>query len=156
MIRLLGYLLRGLFGLGALGWAAWWAWPSLETARQRFDPSGTANADLPTVAQALRHHCIDAVIATNTTSSRAGVEGLPHANETGGLSGAPLRDRATVVVRSLAKLLAGELPIIASGGILCGADAAARIAAGASLVQLYTGFIYRGPTLISEAVRALR
>lgn len=115
-----------------------------------------ADADLPTVAQALQRHCIDAVIATNTTSSRVGVEGLPHANETGGLSGAPLRDRATAVVRNLAELLAGELPIIASGGILCGADAAARIAAGASLVQLYTGFIYRGPTLISEAVRALR
>ena len=115
-----------------------------------------ADADLPTVAQALRRYGIDAVIATNTTFSRAGVEGLRHADETGGLSGAPLRDRATAVVRNLAELLAGELPIIASGGIMCGADAAARIAAGASLVQLYTGFIYRGPALIQEVVRALR
>lgn len=115
-----------------------------------------ADPDLPTVAEALRRHRIDAVIATNTTFSRAGVEGLPHAEEAGGLSGAPLRDRATAVVRQLAELLAGELPIIASGGIMRGADAAARIAAGASLVQLYTGFIYRGPALIQEAIRTLR
>ncbi len=115
-----------------------------------------ADVDLPTVAQALRRYGLDAVIATNTTFSRTGVEGLRHADEAGGLSGAPLRDRATTVVRNLAELLAGELPIIASGGIMCGADAAARIAAGASLVQLYTGFIYRGPALIPEVVRALR
>ena len=108
------------------------------------------------MAQAMRRYGVDAGIATNTTFSRAGVEGLRHADETGGLSGAPLRDRATAVVRNLAELLAGELPIIASGGIMCGADAAARIAAGASLVQLYTGFIYRGPALIQEMVRALR
>ncbi len=115
-----------------------------------------ADPDLPMMAQALRRHRIDAVIATNTTFSRAGVEGLPHAGETGGLSGAPLRDRATAVVRQLAELLAGELPIIASGGIMRGSDAASRIAAGASLVQLYTGFIYRGPKLIQEAIRAVR
>jgi dihydroorotate dehydrogenase len=115
-----------------------------------------ADPDLPTVAEALRRHRIDAVIATNTTFSRAGVEGLPHAEEAGGLSGAPLRDRATAVVRQLAELLAGELPIIASGGIMRGTDAANRIVAGASLVQLYTGFIYRGPELIQEAIRVLR
>ncbi len=115
-----------------------------------------ADPDLPTVAEALQRHRIDAVIATNTTFSRAGVENLPHAGEAGGLSGAPLRDRATAVVRQLAELLAGELPIIASGGIMRGADAANRIAAGASLVQLYTGFIYRGPELIQEAIRAVR
>ncbi len=115
-----------------------------------------ADADLPTIAQALRQHGMDAVIATNTTVARSGVEGLPDANEAGGLSGAPLRERATAVVEQLAKLLAGELPIIASGGIMSGAAAAARIKAGASLVQLYTGFIYRGPELIGEAVRALR
>jgi dihydroorotate dehydrogenase len=115
-----------------------------------------ADADLPTVGDALRRYFIDAVIATNTTFSRTGVEGLPHADETGGLSGAPLRDRSTAVVRQLAGILAGELPIIAAGGILSGADAAAKIAAGASLVQIYTGFIYRGPELIREAVMALR
>ena len=115
-----------------------------------------ADADLPMVGQALRQHGMDAVIATNTTFSRAGVEGMPHAGETGGLSGAPLRERSTAVVRRLADILAGEIPIIAVGGILSGADAAAKIEAGASLVQLYTGFIYRGPDLIREAVLALR
>lgn len=115
-----------------------------------------ADADLPTVGQALVRHELDAVIATNTTFSRAGVEVLPHAGETGGLSGAPLMARSTAVVGQLREILGGKLPIIAVGGILTGADAAAKIAAGASLVQLYTGFIYRGPELIREAVEALR
>lgn len=115
-----------------------------------------ADADLPTVGQALIRHELDAVIATNTTFSRAGVEKLPHAQETGGLSGAPLMARSTAVVRQLGEILAGKLPIIAVGGILSGADAVAKVAAGASLVQLYTGFIYRGPELIHEAVKALR
>jgi dihydroorotate dehydrogenase len=115
-----------------------------------------ADANLPTVGQALRRHGMDAVIATNTTFSRVGVESLPHADETGGLSGAPLMVRSTEVVRRLADILEGQLPIIAVGGILSGADAAAKIAAGASLVQIYTGFIYRGPELIREAVQALK
>ena len=115
-----------------------------------------ADADLPTVGQALIRHQLDAVIATNTTFSRAGVEKLPHAQEAGGLSGAPLMARSTAVVRQLGEILAGKLPIIAVGGILSGADAAAKVAAGASLVQLYTGFVYRGPELIREAVKALR
>lgn len=115
-----------------------------------------ADEDLASVAQALARHEIDAVIATNTTFSRAGVEGLTHAAETGGLSGAPLRERSTAAVRQLARLLDGKLPIIAVGGIASGADAAAKIAAGASLVQVYTGFIYRGPALVREVVAALR
>ena len=115
-----------------------------------------ADEDLAAVGQALLRHEIDAVIAANTTFSRAGVEKLPHADETGGLSGAPLRDRSTAVVRQLANILDGNMPIIAIGGILSGADADAKIAAGASLVQLYTGFIYRGPELVCEAVAALR
>ena len=115
-----------------------------------------ADADLSTVGQALLRHELDAVIATNTTLSRAGVEGLRHAEEAGGLSGAPLRTRSTAVVRQLREILEDKLPIIAVGGILSGADAAAQIAAGASLVQIYTGFIYRGPELIREAVKALR
>ncbi len=115
-----------------------------------------ADTDLETVAQALRRYRLDAVIATNTTFSRAGVEGLPHVGEAGGLSGAPLRERALAVTRRLADLLASELPIIAAGGIMNGADAVARIAAGASLVQLYTGLIYRGPELVREVVTALR
>jgi dihydroorotate dehydrogenase len=115
-----------------------------------------ADADLRTVGQALLRQGMDAVIATNTTFSRAGVESLPHAGETGGLSGAPLMARSTEVVRQLAEILEGRLPIIAVGGILSGADAAAKMAAGASLVQIYTGFIYRGPELIREAVQALK
>ena len=115
-----------------------------------------ADTDLAAVGQSLRRYRLDAVIATNTTFSRAGVEGLPHAGEAGGLSGAPLRERALAVTRQLADLLAGEVPIIAAGGIMSGADAVARIAAGASLVQLYTGLIYRGPELVREVVTALR
>ncbi|MFO7642101.1 MAG: quinone-dependent dihydroorotate dehydrogenase [Candidatus Competibacteraceae bacterium] len=115
-----------------------------------------ADTDLAAVGQALRRYRLDAVIATNTTCSRAGVEGLPHAGEAGGLSGAPLRERALAVTRQLADLLAGEVPIVAAAGIMSGADAVARVAAGASLVQLYTGLIYRGPELVREVVTALR
>lgn len=114
------------------------------------------DADLPAVGQALRQHGIDGVIATNTTFSRAGVEGLAHAAQAGGLSGAPLLERSTAVVRQLAAILDGQVPIIAAGGIMSGADAAAKLAAGASLVQIYTGFIYRGPPLVREVVQALR
>jgi len=108
-------------------------------------------AQIALIAATLQLDGMDGVIATNTTFSRTGVEGQPHAAEAGGLSGAPLRDHSTAVVRQLAEILAGKLPIIAVGGISSGADAAAKIAAGASLVQLYTGFIYRGPTLVREA-----
>jgi len=111
--------------------------------------------DLVAIGQALRYHGVDAVIATNTTFARQGVAGLPHASEAGGLSGAPLTAQATEVVRRLRGVLAGRLPIIAAGGVMSGADARAKVAAGASLVQLYTGLIYRGPALIREAVEAL-
>ena len=108
------------------------------------------------IARLLTQHRIDGVIATNTTLSREGVERLPHGNEAGGLSGAPVRDKSTAVIRALAAELKGALPIIGSGGILCGADAAEKIDAGASLVQLYSGLIYRGPALIGECCAALR
>ncbi len=114
------------------------------------------DAQLQAVADALRRHRADAVIATNTTVSRAGIEDEPLAQESGGLSGAPLGARSTEVIRRLHGLLAGELPIIGVGGILSGTDAAAKRAAGAALVQIYTGFIYRGPALIRECVEALR
>jgi dihydroorotate dehydrogenase len=107
------------------------------------------------VARRLIAHRIDAAIATNTTLARDGVEGLPHASEQGGLSGAPLRHRAMTTLRALAAALDGALPIIAAGGILSGEDARERIAAGATLVQLYTGLVYRGPMLVGECVRAL-
>jgi dihydroorotate dehydrogenase len=108
------------------------------------------------VAGALKRHRIDAVIATNTTLGREGVESSPLATEPGGLSGAPLFGKSTMVVKALAGALAGELPIIASGGIGTAAQAQAKIDAGASLIQLYSGLIYRGPALVQECVKALR
>ncbi len=111
--------------------------------------------ELVLVARTLREQGMDAVIATNTTLDRQRVEGLEHADEAGGLSGGPLTEVSTEVIRVLAGELDGQLPIIGVGGILTGADAAAKIAAGASLVQLYSGFIYRGPELIRECVDAI-
>jgi len=107
------------------------------------------------VAKLLIDHHIDAVIATNTTVARDAVSGSPHANESGGLSGAPLTAAAREVVRMLSRALDGALPIIGVGGIMSAADAAAITGAGASLVQLYTGLIYRGPALIREVTAAL-
>jgi dihydroorotate dehydrogenase len=112
-------------------------------------------SDLRELANSLRRHRIDGVVATNTTSGRAGVEGLPLAEESGGLSGRPLLDKSTETVTRLADLLGGELPIIACGGILSGQDACKKIRAGASLVQIYSGLIYRGPGLVREIVEAL-
>ncbi|MBS0327238.1 MAG: quinone-dependent dihydroorotate dehydrogenase [Proteobacteria bacterium] len=109
---------------------------------------------LRAIAALVVHTRVDAVIATNTTIARDGVEGVRHASETGGLSGAPLRARALAVLSVLAKALDGAVPIIGVGGILSGADARDRIAAGATLIQLYTGLIYRGPELVAECVRA--
>ena len=107
------------------------------------------------VARALLDTGMDAVSATNTTLSREGVEGLQYADEAGGLSGAPVRDKSTHTVRVLAGELQGRLPIIAVGGITEGQHAADKIAAGASLVQIYSGFIYQGPALIRQAVDAI-
>jgi dihydroorotate dehydrogenase len=107
------------------------------------------------VARALVEAGMDAVIATNTTLGRDGVQGLVHGDEAGGLSGAPVRDKSTHTVRALAAELGGRLPIIAAGGITEGKHAAEKIAAGASLVQIYSGFIYKGPALIREAVDAI-
>ncbi len=108
------------------------------------------------IARLLVQHRIDGVIATNTTLSREGVENLPHGAETGGLSGAPVREKSTAVIRQLAAELRGALPIIGVGGILGGADAAEKIKAGATLVQLYSGLIYRGPALVGECCAAIR
>ena len=108
------------------------------------------------IARLLVQHRIDGVIATNTTLSRQGVEHLPHGAESGGLSGAPLREKSTAVVRQLAADLQDAVPIIGVGGILNGADAAAKISSGASLVQLYSGLIYRGPELVKESCAAIR
>ena len=107
------------------------------------------------IARTLVRRRIDGVVATNTTIDRSTVAGLAHAAEEGGLSGRPLKDKSTAVVRSLAAALDGALPIIGVGGILSGADAKEKIAAGATLVQIYTGLIYKGPELIAEIARAL-
>jgi dihydroorotate dehydrogenase len=112
-------------------------------------------AQVSAIAGLLHQHAFDAVIATNTTIGRDGVAGMPHGAETGGLSGAPLMERSTAIVAQLAGALGGSVPVIGVGGIMNGADAARKIAAGASLVQLYTGLVYRGPRLVAECVEAL-
>jgi len=113
------------------------------------------DAQIAAIAALLMMHRIDAVIATNTTLARDAVAGLPNADETGGLSGAPVREASTRVIRALAHHLEGEVPIIGVGGILSGADAQEKIDAGASLVQLYSGLIYKGPELVRECVGKL-
>ena len=107
------------------------------------------------VADLLQKYGIDAVIATNTTVSRDGVSALPGGAEAGGLSGAPLTARSTDVIAQLARTLEGAIPVIGVGGIMRGADARAKIEAGASLVQLYTGLVYGGPRLVTECLDAV-
>jgi dihydroorotate dehydrogenase len=111
---------------------------------------------LKQIARLLIVHHIDGVIATNTTLSREGVEGMTHSGEAGGLSGAPLCKRSTAVIRQLAAELQGALPVIGVGGVLKGEDAAEKLRAGASLVQVYSGLVYRGPELVVECCKAMR
>ncbi|MCF8174854.1 MAG: quinone-dependent dihydroorotate dehydrogenase [Burkholderiaceae bacterium] len=106
------------------------------------------------IADTVRRHRIDGVIATNTTLSREGVQASPLAGEAGGLSGSPLFAKSTAVVRELARALAGELPIIAAGGITSGQRAQEKLDAGAALVQIYSGLIYQGPQLVAECIEA--
>ena len=112
--------------------------------------------DIEAAGRVLGDLGVDGVIAGNTTVSRDGVEGTRHADEVGGLSGAPLMARSTAVLRMLRTRLPEHIPVIGVGGILHGADAATKQAAGATLVQTYSGLVYRGPALISECVDALR
>lgn len=112
------------------------------------------NSDILRCVDTLIANGIDGVIATNTTISRKRVQGLEHAEEIGGLSGAPLRDRSTEFVRLIAEHVKGEIPIIASGGVMTGQDAVEKLEAGAKLVQLFTGFIYNGPKLVADCVEA--
>ena len=107
------------------------------------------------IARTLQSNGIDGVIATNTTIARDKVKGLQHAEETGGLSGAPVFEASNRVVRLLRAALPAGYPIIGVGGVMSGADARAKIEAGADLVQVYTGLIYGGPGLVSECARAL-
>jgi dihydroorotate dehydrogenase len=113
------------------------------------------DAGIAAVADRVAARSIDAVIATNTTVSRDAVEHLPHGREQGGLSGAPLKARATEVVRKLRRALPASVAIIGVGGIASAADAREKLDAGASLVQLYTALVYRGPRLVGEIVRGL-
>jgi len=113
-------------------------------------------AQVKLIAAALQRHRIDGVIATNTTVSRTAVKGLAHADEAGGLSGAPVREASNRVIGWLRAALGPGYPIIGVGGVLSGADAKAKVDAGADLVQLYTGLIYRGPELVRECAQALR
>jgi len=108
------------------------------------------------IAATLQKHGMDGVIATNTTLARDAVQGLPHAEETGGLSGSPVLAASNRVIRALRQALGAGFPIIGAGGVLSAADAQSKIAAGADLVQIYTGLIYRGPALVPEVAKALK
>jgi len=112
------------------------------------------STQIAVIADLVRTYEIDAVIATNTTIDRAGVAASPRASESGGLSGAPLAHRSTEVIRQLVAALGGKVPVIGVGGIMTPADARSKAAAGASLVQLYTGLIYSGPELVAQCIDA--
>ena len=113
-------------------------------------------ADIDLIADLSMEFGIDAIIATNTTIARDLVQGMQHSQEAGGLSGAPVRALSTQVIKILKARLGNNLPIIGVGGILSGADAKEKMMAGASLVQIYSGLIYRGPDLVNECAKALR
>jgi dihydroorotate dehydrogenase len=113
-------------------------------------------AQVGVIAATLQKNGIDGVIATNTTLSREAVQGLPHAEEAGGLSGAPVLAASNRVIAQLRAALGAGYPIIGVGGVMSGADARSKLQAGADLVQIYTGLIYRGPELVREAALALK
>jgi dihydroorotate dehydrogenase len=114
----------------------------------------TAQVDV--IAATLKRHGMDGVVATNTTISRDAVKGLPHAEEAGGLSGAPVLEASNRVIGQLRAALGKDFPIIGVGGVMSAQDAVSKVQAGADLVQIYTGLIYRGPQLVSDAARAIR
>ena len=115
-----------------------------------------SEAELDAIAEVLLAAKVDGVICTNTTIDHSSVASDPHGNEMGGLSGKPLFERSTAVLRGMRKRVGGQLDIIGVGGILNGHDAAEKIDAGASLVQIYSGMVYRGPALVAECVDAIR
>ena len=114
------------------------------------------DAQVALIAATLQRHAIDGVIATNTTIRRDAVQGLPNADEAGGLSGKPLFEASNRVIRLLRAALGPAYPVIGVGGVMSAADARAKIDAGADLVQIYTGLIYKGPGLVSDCARALK
>jgi dihydroorotate dehydrogenase len=113
-------------------------------------------AQINELAQVFMDSQLDGLICSNTTTTRKGVENHPAASQSGGLSGAPLYDRANETLEAFAKAFKGSIPIIGVGGIMSGEDAVKKIRAGASLVQLYSGFIYNGPKLICDCAKAIR
>ena len=113
-------------------------------------------AELDAIAEVALAQRVDGLICTNTTIDRGVIAGAPYAEETGGLSGKPLFKKATMILSGLANRLKGRIPLVGVGGITRGDDAAAKFASGASLVQFYTGMVYRGPALIGECVEAIR
>ena len=110
---------------------------------------------IPAIADVVARHGMDAVIATNTTIDRETVEGMKHAEETGGLSGAPLKDKADHTLDELRRALPEDIAMIGVGGITNGEDAVDKLKLGADLVQFYTGLVYRGPELLAECLRAI-
>ncbi len=113
-------------------------------------------AQVDVIAQALERHGMDGVIATNTTIRRDAVQGMPHAQENGGLSGAPVLEASNQVIRQLRAGLGSRFPIIGVGGIMSAEDAVSKIRAGADVVQIYTGLIYEGPELVTRTAKALK
>ncbi|ENX16066.1 dihydroorotate dehydrogenase [Acinetobacter sp. CIP 64.2] len=111
--------------------------------------------DIQFIAAQLLQFKIDGLIVTNTTLGREGVENLPNGNEAGGLSGAPVFEKSTECLRQFAEVLAGQIPLIGVGGILAGQQAVAKQQAGARLVQVYSGLIYTGPTLVKDCIDAM-
>jgi dihydroorotate dehydrogenase len=99
---------------------------------------------------------MDGVIATNTTISRAAVQGMRHSEETGGLSGAPVLEASNQVIRQLRAALGSRFPIIGVGGVMSAEDAVSKVRAGADVVQIYTGLIYEGPALVVKAAKAIK
>jgi len=110
---------------------------------------------IPEIADVVVRSQFDGLIATNTTISREGVKGLPHANEQGGLSGAPVKDRSNHVLAAFRTALPAEIALIGTGGITSGEDAAEKMKLGADLVQFYTGFVYKGPDLVTDCLKAI-
>ena len=115
-----------------------------------------ADAQVAVIAQSLVKHQMDGVIATNTTLSRDAVKGMQHCDEAGGLSGSPVLAGSNRVIRLLRQHLGPQFPIVGVGGILSGYDAVSKIEAGADVVQIYTGLIYKGPALVHEVVKAMK
>jgi dihydroorotate dehydrogenase len=113
-------------------------------------------AQVAVIASTLQRHGMDGVVATNTTIGRSAVQGLRHAEETGGLSGAPVLEPSNQVIRQLRAALGSRFPIIGVGGIMSADDAVSKIRAGADVVQIYTGLIYEGPALVARAARAIK